>query len=121
MALKIGKRTTRKSTTEAVEPLDFGKTHTHTFTTELEVIPKPEWEAMFQGETKVTDTQILRRTLKNIEGLTDESDQPIPFNDSLKDAILEAPWLVSALIDEQLAIQSGKTSAEYKRLKLKNS
>ncbi len=121
MALKLGNKNTRKSTVEAVEPLDFGKTKVHKFDVELGIIPKTEWEAMFKGETKPGDTDILRMTLKNITGLVDEAEQPQAFDDGVKEAVLEEPWLVSALIDEQLAIQVGKTAAEYKRLKLKNS
>ncbi len=121
MALKLGSQKTRKLTVEAVEPLDFGKTKVHKFDVELEIIPKTQWEAMFKGDSKPSDSEVLTQTLKDVVGLVDESDNPIAFDDDIKAAMLEEPWLVAALIDQQVAIQVGKTGAEYRRLKLKNS
>ena len=121
MALKIGTATTRKLTVEAIEPLDFGKTQTHRFDVELEIIPKTEWEMLFKGSNQPSDSEVLDLTLKDITGLVDEANNPLVFDGGIKAAVLEAPWLVSAIVEQQVALQMGKTAAEYKRLKLKNS
>lgn len=120
MALKIGNPSTRKVSVDAIEPLDYDRIQKHTFEAELGIIPKHEWDELIKGENKLTDSEILNRTLKNIDGLVGADNQPMVFDDSIKSAILEIPWLVSALIDKQIAIQIGKTSAEYQRLRLKN-
>ncbi len=120
MALKLGNATTRKLTVEAIEPLDFGKTQTHRFDVELEVIPKTEWESLFKGSNPPSDSDVLGMTLKDITGLVDEANNPITFDATIKSAVLESPWLVSAIVEQQVALQMGKTAAEYKRLKLKN-
>lgn len=121
MALKLGTAKTRKVRVEVQEPLDYGKTKLHKFDAELDIIPKSEWEELFKTDNKPTDTEILDMTLKNIDGLVDENDQALAFDDDIKAAVLDEPWLVAALIEHQIAIQAGKTSAEYKRMKLKNS
>ncbi len=120
MSLKIGKKTTRKSKIEAVEPLDYENSTTHTFDVELEVIPKSRWDKMFQSDQKPSDTDILKTTLKNLEGLVDDNGQPVKFDDDVKLKVLDEPWVAAALIEEQISIQQGKTGSEYRRLKLKN-
>lgn len=121
MALKISGTKERTIAIEATEPLDMGKIKQHKFIATLAVIPRDEWELMFKGDDKPTDTGVLMETLINIDGIVDENDQPVAFDENVKLAVIAEPWLVSALIEQQIAIQNGKTSAEYRKMKLKNS
>lgn len=126
MALKIsesaikGDIQTRVVSVDATEPLDQGKIQRHKFSVELEVVPKEEWETWMESRPK--DTEVLNRTLRNaFEIINDDTKEDMPFDDTLKQLLIDTPWLFTAIFEQQMALQLGKTSVEYKKLKAKNS
>jgi len=126
MALKIresvinGEVQTVVVPVEATEPLDHGKSQQHKFSVELEVVPKEEWETWMESKPK--DTEVLNRTLRNaFEIVNDGTKDDMPFDDKLKRLLIDTPWLFIAIFEQQVALQLGKTSDAYKKLKAKNS
>ena len=119
MALKIGKKNTRTFNASLVEPLDMDGKKTHSIEVEMKVFDKSEWERMTKVE-KLSDQEILEKSLTRCIGLVDEHDQPLAFDDDSKKALLECPWVASGLIQYQLGIQRGQTTEAIRAVILGN-
>lgn len=109
MALKITPKDTRKFTAVLVEPLDGDDKQNHSIEVQMKIFSKVDWQRMTQVE-KIPDGEILEKSLIDVIGLIGADDQPMPFNDDTKKALLDCNWVSDGLIKYQLGIQHGRTT-----------
>lgn len=91
----------------------------------LEKTGKKDWKhETEEADSSLEDTGqniMLRRKVKNIEGLPLELDgQPARFDEAAMDLVLEHPWIADEIWLVLQSINQGKKSDTYRRLLLKN-
>ncbi len=91
----------------------------------LEKTSKTDWKREAEEvDASLEDTGqniMLRRKVKNIEGLPLERDgQPVKFDDAAMDLVLEHPWIADEIWMALQSINSGRKSDTYRRQLLKN-
>lgn len=119
MALKLGNKTTRTVQIDAVEPGDNDKITRHSFTVEYKILSKAEWTAELKDNDR-TLIDSISENIVHIDGILDEDGNAVKYSEAVKEAVLAERWLYEPLIDGYLAVQGGKTMADYKKAKAKN-
>jgi len=118
MALKIAQKNTMRFMAVLLALADFGKTIEQNMEVELKVFSVDDWRQFTKNTT--SDRDILKASLLDAKGVVDDNNQPIPFNDELKETLLNEPWIVSGLIQYQIALQRGVSTDQVKKLILGN-
>lgn len=141
----INAKKTRIIQIEAKEPGDKDKFTLHKLDVEYQIIDRDLWKSMSDrwaelnqkalqagrnNDVVMSDDEIaeMREPLyetaapyiNNIGPLVDENKQPVEFTETIKDALLQQPWLQQPLADGFFAAQRGLTMADFKRLRAKN-
>lgn len=119
MQLNIGDKGTRLVPIEAIQPLDNDKTVKHQFKVRFEVMGKDKFSELLKDkETLVLDTAC--DAITDIENVKDANGDDLAWCDDVRQAFNDAPWLHEPLINAFMAVQTGKTCADYRKLLLKN-
>ncbi len=138
MALKIGAKNTRDIVVEVKEPQANDKYLPHKLTFEFEVVPQKDWQKMLERwqylagqqkkeadepgfkmppeeveEAKIPLHEVAAQYLRNLGPLQDEDGNVIEFNGSVREAILDIPWMQQPLVDTFFATQRGLTMGDF--------
>ena len=89
MAFKLQKNPTFTTVAKILQPTDAGQVE-HTVTVRFKQVPK------IADDLSVDD--FLRQAILNITDVTDEEGQPVAFDATLLDQMLDAPFIKRGLI-----------------------
>jgi hypothetical protein len=118
MGFKIASKSSIRFIAALLAVADFGKTFEQFIEVELKVFSVDDWK--IKTKNGASDRDILRDSLLDAKGILDENDQPVPFDDALKEQLLNEPWVVGGLIQYQIGIQRGISTEQVKKVLLGN-
>jgi hypothetical protein len=123
MALKIGKKNTRKVAVVAEEPGDLLKVTKHTIEVEYKILPKAEVDGIRAISNDDEDQMVsaIFDAIVDIKGVQDDDGQAIAYDAKLRETLIETAWVRYPICTAFWNIQNGISQPEmYKRMKAKN-
>lgn len=128
MALVIGRKKTRKFRVQIKEAGDFSAVKEHTADIEFRLLSRSEIQeirdlANEENEGHDSDLAVSKifDSIVSLEGLKEESGEAIPYDDEVRQFIIDTPWISIPVMRAFWSVQSGVTQTDaYKQAKLKN-
>jgi hypothetical protein len=87
-------------------PADGGTVTEHKIQVKFELIPQDEFDSLAQQG----DINLLQRFVKDWQDISNENDEPLPFNDENSALLFKVPYLRSAFIYGYMNAVSGAPS-----------
>lgn len=89
-------------------PQDDGKYKAHKVNVTYQILPQTEVEAMQEASASGDGEQdLLKRVVRNVEPLEDESGSPLTWSPEVRDALLNWPYVRAALFKRYLEVSVG--------------
>lgn len=119
MAFVLAPKDTIRTKVQIVEPVDDDKTKVSEISVRFKKLTVSDFQKLSREaadeENPISWADLLRENITDVEGLVDADNEPIDFDVSVLDQLLDLQYVFAPLLEAFVSISTGEREAERRK------